>query len=112
LRNGETGLFLETLTELIGLPPVVVKRLVHARRGEGLAVMCRSLGMDEANFVTVYFLTRQSEGESWIPSVSERRSVDALYRRISAADAQRIVRHWSRDPEYLEALRVLRSEVS
>ncbi len=107
LSQGQITLFELSIAKLTGLRIRLTRRIIYEPGGEGLAVACRAIGVDRAVFVSMYRLTRKSRPKLDDPTDEDIRRLVEFYDRISADDAQLVLRKWLRDPDYLAALREL-----
>ena len=107
LSQGQITLFELSVAKLTGLRIRLTRRIIYEPGGEGLAVACRAIGVDRAVFVSMYRLTRKSRPKLDEPTEEDIRRLVEFYDRISADDAQLVLRKWLRNPDYLAALREL-----
>jgi uncharacterized protein (DUF2336 family) len=105
LYHGETGLFEEGLIALTQLRPQLTRRLIHDPAGEGLAVVCRALSVDDETYVSIVSLTRHDGYAAREPSAEDKERIREMYRSISPKAARKVMRQWQRDQDYLAALR-------
>ena len=110
LSQGQITLFELSVAKLTGLRIRLTRRIIYEPGGEGLAVACRAIGVDRAVFVSMYRLTRKSRPKLDDPTDEDIRRLVEFYDRISADDAQLVLRKWLRNPDYLAALRELFEE--
>lgn len=107
LSQGQITLFELAIAKLTGLRIRLTRRIIYEPGGEGLAVACRAIGVDRAVFISMYRLTRKARTKLDDPTDDDIRRLVEFYDRISAEDAQLVLRKWLRDPDYLAALREL-----
>ncbi len=107
LSEGEVGLFMAMFRKFTGLRELVVKRLVFDAGGEGLAIACKAVGIDEEKFSSIFALSRKARPGSDTTLKRDSRKVLAFYDRISEEAAKQVVRRWQRDVDYLAAIREL-----
>lgn len=110
LRQGEIPLFEAMFSIVSGLRPRLLQRILFEPGGEALAVACKGVDMPKSEFASIYMLTRKARASDHIISPSELTRVLALYDRVRADSAKAMLVRWQRDPEYLNALRVLAAE--
>ncbi len=107
LRHGEIAMFLDKFVSLSGLRLTLVRRLLFEPGGEGLAIACKGIGLDTYAFVSIFLRFRQGRlGDKSIEAHELSRAL-SFYNRTSLAAAQAVMRRWQRDPDYLNALRLV-----
>jgi uncharacterized protein (DUF2336 family) len=107
LRQGEIPLFEAMFAIHSGLRVRLLQRIMFEPGGEALAVACKGVDMPKNHFASIFMLTRKARGGEQAISPAELTRVLALYDRVQPESAQAMLRRWQRDPEYLNALRVL-----
>lgn len=107
LRQGEIALFEALLCQLSGLRLRLIRRLLFEPGGEGLAVICRAVGIEKPVFASIFLLSRRARPDDQARSPPELSRVLAFFDRTDPAAAQAVVARWRHDPEYLHALKVL-----
>jgi len=105
LRQRQVHLFISMLVHATGLRRTLITRFLLEASGEGLAIICKSLGIAEAQFLEIFRLT--SKARSTRSGQVPGEAVSELYRKISPDTAAKVVRHWHRDTEYLSAIRMV-----
>ena len=107
LRKGEISMFLDKFTALTRLRLALVRRILFEPGGEGLAIACKAIGFDKSTFVTIFLRFRQGRlGHKEVEDQELSRSL-SFFDETSAVAARAILRRWQRDPDYLNALRLL-----
>ena len=106
LRDGEVRLFLSGFRRLTGLRELLIMRMLNESGGEGLAIVCRALGLEEDIFRTIVqhsskVLSRGFRLESEIDAMM------GFYRHIPQPAAEEVLHRWQRDVDYLAAIREL-----
>jgi uncharacterized protein (DUF2336 family) len=112
LRQGEIPLFEAMFAERSELRPKLLKRILFEPGGEALAVACRGIEFPKDDFATIFMLTRKALFGERVMHPSELNRVLELYDRVSLEAAQAMLSRWQRDPDYLDAMRILSSEDS
>jgi len=107
LSQGQITLFELSFAKLTGLRPVLLRRIVYEPGGEGLAILCRAIGVDAQVFLSMYRLTRKARAIVGQPGPSELRLLVQFYDAITPDAAKLLLRKWLRDKDYLDALRAL-----
>ncbi len=102
LAEGEVSLFAAVLSELTGVKPQLIRRLLFEPGGEGLAIACRASGFDKTTFITVYRLTRKARPRESRNSDIDLGRVLSLFHRIDVKAATEVLRRWARKPGYQE----------
>lgn len=101
LRDGEIPLFEEAFARLIGIKNELVKRLIYEPGGEGIAIACRSSGMQKSDFASIFILSRQARpGDQSVQQGEVRRVLD-LYDRLEPSAARSLFEDWQRNPQYI-----------
>lgn len=111
LRQGEIPLFEAMLGKLTGLRPRLLRRILFEPGGEALAVIGKAVDFAKADFATIYMLTRRARSADRTINPRDLTRVLALYDRIQAEVARSMLLRWQRNPEYLNALRLLNETV-
>ena len=107
LSQGQVTLFELSFAKLTGLRPVLLRRIVYEPGGEGLAVLCRAIGVDTQVFLSMYRLTRKARAIVGQPTGAELKELGGLYIDMTPEAAKLLLRKWLRDKDYLDALRAL-----
>lgn len=107
LRQGEIAMFLDKFTALSGLRITLVRRLLFETGGEGLAIAAKAIGLDKHSFITIFLRFRQGRlGDKQVEADELSRATD-FFDRIDVTQAKALLRRWHRDPEFLNALRLV-----
>lgn len=101
LRMGHYRLFNILLSRLSTLPLNLIDAIVAEMGGRGLAVLCRSLGMDKAGFVSLFLLSRGARAGEQVVHPRELSFALAAFDRMSVTLAQDLLRTWKKDPSYI-----------
>jgi len=107
LHQGEVGLFVALFSRLTELRRTLVMRILFEPGGEGLAIVCKAVGMEREPFADIYTMTRKARPRALANGDGERRRVLTLFDSMSESGAQRVLRKWQRDADYLAAIREL-----
>ena len=105
LNRGEVLMFELAFARLTGLRATLMRRILYEPGGEGLAMACRAIGIDRSVFMTLFRLTRQARGEPATLEDTQIDKVNDLFETLRRDSALLVLRHWSRDPGYLDAVR-------
>ncbi len=101
LRMGHFRLFAILLGRLTQLDTGAIEAVVAETGGRSLAVLCRAMGIDKANFVSVFLLSRGARPGDQIVHPRELSCALAAFDRMSVTLAQDLVRSWRANPSYL-----------
>jgi len=105
LADGEIPLFLAILSDLNKLNDVLIRRIVFEKGGEGIAIACRSIGLSEFDFATIFRKSRRVAPGRPDATRGEVNEILSLYRSIDKEEADKVVDMWRRDRDYLAAIR-------
>jgi uncharacterized protein (DUF2336 family) len=107
LRQGEIALFEAMLAKLTGIRPAMVRRLLFAQGGEGLAIACRVIDIETPMFVSIFLLSRKARPNEPTPTRGEVTRLLGFYDKISVESARQVVSTWQRGNDFLRAVRQL-----
>jgi uncharacterized protein (DUF2336 family) len=105
LRQGEIALFEAMLAKLTGIKPMVIRRLLFAHGGEGLAIACRVIDIETPVFASIFLLSRKARPNEPPPARGEVTHLLEFYERISVDAAHQMVSTWQRGTDFLRAVR-------
>ncbi|WP_404382534.1 DUF2336 domain-containing protein [Caenispirillum salinarum] len=105
LHDGEVSLFVSLMSRLAEMREPLVKRMLFEPGGEGLAITCRALGFARKDFSVIFLLSRKARPENARTFKRDHEAAMAFFDRIQAPAAQKVLRQWQRDQDYLRALR-------
>lgn len=104
LRQGEIPLFEALFGELVGLEGSRLHRILYDPGGEDLAIACRALELPKPSFATIFLLSRRSETAGRALDPRKLSHALILFDRVDPRSALEVLKHWRRDPEYLDAI--------
>lgn len=107
LRQGEVTLFIALLAELAGLRIELARRLVFEPGGDGLAMLCRAIGLGRSVLASLFLLTRRARPSRHVSGPVELTQLLAFYDGIDPAAAREVLVRWRRDRDFLTALRFI-----
>ena len=107
LQEGEVTLFMTLFGRRTGLRQTLVMRIIFEPGGEGLAIACKAIGLGKAFFASIFALSRKSRPSGPKSGRREIRRLIRLYDQITPESAQRVLRRWQRNADYLSAIREL-----
>jgi hypothetical protein len=90
---------------LTNLNLTLIDSIVAETGGRGLAVICRSLGIDKPGFVSIFLLSRGARPGDQIVHPRELSFALSSFDRLSINLAQDLLYSWKQDPSYLEKRR-------
>lgn len=106
-EHGEVASFVTLFSKLSGLRTTLIRRILFEEGGQGTAIICKAIGLDKDSFAPIFLRFRQ--GRLGDKQVETGELTDALldFDRITSENARRMVTRWRRNPEYLNALRLV-----
>ena len=107
LNDGEVTLFKSMFRRLTGLRKELVDRIMFEPGGSGLAIACKSVGISDEEFTSIYTLTRMAISDGGHTDNEETQKILAFYGQVSEGAAKEVAVRWRRDVGYLAALRDL-----
>ena len=110
LRQGEVVLFEDLLSQLTGLRTNLIRRFVFEPGGEGLAIACRAADIAKADFASIFLLSRSARPGDKVVDPNEVSRVLNFFDRIKAETAQKVVKRWHLDPNFLFAMKQVNTE--
>jgi hypothetical protein len=95
---------------LSGLPAPRLQRVLYDSGGDGLALACRALDIPKSTFATIFLLSRKrSPGQTVVNPRDLARALQ-LYDRAKPQDAKEVIKMWSRDADFLDAVEQIADE--
>lgn len=110
LRQGEIALFEALLAQGSRLRLGLIQRLLFEPGGEGLAIVCRAMGIDKHTFTAIFMLSRRARPSDRASEPRLLTQAAALFDRIEPDAAQAVLATWRRDPEFLYAIKQIQTE--
>lgn len=107
LRQGEVALFEDLFGELVNLAPRLVRRFIFEQGGEALAIACRSVNVDKADFASIFILSRAARAGDRHVEPDELQRILEFYDSIDFDTADKVVRRWRLDPNFLYAVKIV-----
>ena len=104
LRQGEVPLFEALFGELSGLKAPRLQNVLYDSGGEGLAIACRAMAMPKPTFATIFLLSRRGHTGKKIVDPRELSRALLLFDKIAPAAAVEVMKGWSRDWRYQDAV--------
>ena len=109
LRQGEVSLFAALFAKFTELSGKLVRRLLFEPGGEGMAIACKAKELPKQSFASIFLLSRKAQPSENVVDPGELSRILAFYERIDPEAAQKVMKQWQRDPEYLYAIKRLDS---
>jgi len=110
LRRGDTRGFLDLFSKLSKLRLTLVRRIIFEPGGEALAVVSKVLNLKKDDLAVMLLLLRQGRlGDKQVQHDELTKALE-FFDRIKFCDARSVVQRWRRNPEYLNALRIVEKD--
>ncbi len=109
LRRGEIPLFEALFGEVSGFKPPGLQHVLYHQGGEGLAILCRSLGYPKQAFATIFLLSRRGRPGSETTDPRELSRAVQIFDKVSRENASLVANTWRRNPEYRAAIEQISS---
>ena len=106
LRQGEVTLFEAGFAKLTGLRGTLVSRLLYETGGESLAVACKAVGIEPADFAMLYGYTRHGRLTA-DAARNGNQDIIEFYDAIEKPAAEAVLERWRCDPDFLYAIKLL-----
>ena len=110
MGQGEVALFETGLARLAELRRQLVRRILYEPGGEGLAILCRALGIEREVFSNIFHLSRKAKDVKDTPDSKEIENVLSFFDKTKQWDAAKVLKRWQRSSDYLYALKKLDGE--
>lgn len=112
LYRGDAAQFINVFARLVKLRLALVRRILFEPGGEGLAIACKAVGLDPTEFATILIKFRQGRLGDQAVEADELRRAIKFYGGLDQAEAESVLAHMQRDPDYLNALRLVQQASS
>ncbi len=107
MKDGEIASFMLGLGRFSRLRSNLLQRFLFEPGGEGLAVVCKAIGLDKLAFASILVQFRRGRlGDKHIET-NEITQAMAFFESTTLESATALLRRWQRDPYYQNALRVV-----
>jgi uncharacterized protein (DUF2336 family) len=110
LRRGEIPLFEALFGEMCGIEPPRLQHVIYETGGKGLAVVCRALQVDKANFAPMFLLSRKGRGGEQVVDPREVSIVMRFFDDVDPDAARKALKRWQREPEFLDAIEAIEEQ--
>jgi uncharacterized protein (DUF2336 family) len=94
LRAGEIAMFEALLARKTGLRLQIARRAFYEPGGRPLAIACKAIGVEKAQFAAIFLLARQARPGDKTVDPSELNTILAYYDGLAADTAKRTVEEW------------------
>jgi uncharacterized protein (DUF2336 family) len=108
LHQGQVSIFEFAFAKMVGIRPVLARRIIYEPGGEALGIAARAIGLERSIYLQIYQLTRKARGSDNRLSKDEVVRLTKFYESITRESAFLVLRKWQRDPRYLNAVRQIR----
>lgn len=105
LRQGEVPLFEAMFARMSGLRPRLLRRMLFEPGGEALAILCKAVSIEKADFASIFMLSRKARNSERGTDPQELKLILELFERIQPDAAERMLKKWQRDSNFLNAVR-------
>lgn len=95
LRGGNVTAFTASFTRLCQLDLRIARRMIFDPAGEPLAVACKAIGIDRANFATIFMLTRK--GQNKVMQGDRLATILSFYDSLKPEQAGAMLAAWKAD---------------
>jgi|TARA_B100001964_G_scaffold29578_1_gene30371 hypothetical protein len=107
LRASEVSLFISLFTWMSGLREQLVKRIFFEPGGEDFAITYKGISISKYNFSYIFAYNRSAIQKSVKDFSAKIRDILKFYSSATQDSGEHIIQRWTRDPDYLSALRDL-----
>lgn len=104
LREGEIPLFEGLLAEMAGLRVTLIRRFLYEPGGEALAIACKAIHIDKADFASIFLLSRQARPGDHSVDREELSRILGIFDRLRPTAAMKVLQRWRLDPDYLYSI--------
>ena len=101
LRQRHYRLFNIVLSRLTKMKLPLIDAVVDEAGGRTLAAVCRAIGIDKANFVSIFLLSRAARPGEQIVHPRELSFALAAFDRLTPSVAHDMIESWNLNPAYL-----------
>ncbi|GGO16344.1 hypothetical protein GCM10007972_25300 [Iodidimonas muriae] len=108
LRQKRIAVFVAGLAELGCVDFRTAWRIFNDTGGESLAILAKAIGMERAQFTSVYLLISQAREGAKARGPGALKGILDLFDRVSSVNARGALQYWQRDNAYQMALEELR----
>lgn len=111
IREGEISLFIAMFAKVSKLRDYLIQRILFEQGGEGLAIACRAIGMNEAEFIQLYEYSHFAKAGTKDEIDAHLPTLRAFYSKTPRKEAIDVLKMWHRGSDYLSALRELETRL-
>jgi uncharacterized protein (DUF2336 family) len=109
LHQGQISIFEFSFAKLVGIRPVLARRIIYETGGEALGIACQAIGLERTIYLQFYQLTRKARDRNVRLSKDEVVRLTKFYESITRKTAFLVLRKWQRDRRYLNAVREIKN---
>lgn len=92
LRRGQMQRFVAQFAAYCNLKPKIVEKVMQQKNGQGLAVICKAVEIQKADFLTIFLLTnRMRDDGRYVDSVEMQKAIK-YFQRVEVDVARRLLR--------------------
>lgn len=107
LRQGEIELFETMFCQMSGFRPAGIQKALYRTKGEGIAILCLSMGIPKQTFASIFLLSRKGSPQGLKTDPRDLSRAMLIYDKVKQEDAKLIADSWKMDPKYQEAVKDL-----
>ena len=107
LHEGEVSMFVSMFHELTDVEESIILHMLTEPAGTGLAIACKSAGLDKSVFSSIYALGRKSSAASDAKVHKDLLKVEHRYDHMTKTAARDVVARWRRNVGYGAAINEL-----
>ena len=108
LHQGQVSIFEFSFAKMVGIHPVLARRIIYEPGGEALGIAARAIGLERSVYLQIYQLTRKARETDNRLSKDEVVRLTQFFESITREAAYLVLRKWQRDPRYLNAVRQIK----
>ncbi|HBM91048.1 MAG TPA: hypothetical protein DD400_04125 [Rhodospirillaceae bacterium] len=98
LRAGHYKLFHIALSRLAQIDLRLIEAILTEKGGRMMAALCRALGIDKGNFISIFLMSRGGRPDEHIVHPKELSGVLATFDRLTSEIARSTIQTWRVDP--------------
>ncbi len=107
MKEGEIPAFMLGLGRFAHLKPNLLRRLLFEPGGQGLAIVCKAIGLDKLAYASIIVQFRRGRlGDKHIET-DEITQAMAFFDKTTLEEATAQLRGWQRDPYYQSAIKTI-----
>lgn len=107
LRRGMVKPFLECCAGIFQIRFDLVEKIAFEEGGETLGTLFKAIGMEMTDFITIFVMLRQGRLGDQLVDDNEISLAIGFFETVDSHNATKFLKHLQRNPDYLNALRLL-----